>query len=143
MGKSKPSAKPAASVQDVSSIDDIFAGPSKSASSSLNKPSTSGKGKAKASEPSLPHSQPAVGDKKKKKAKIAAEFRPDAQTSSTVETVLDPSVRPVEVIAPEVKMSKSATVKPKKRDRKEVEEDEIFRDSRGDGPSESNASSWS
>jgi hypothetical protein len=40
-------------------------------------------------------------------------------------------------------MSKSGTVKPKKRDRKEVEEDEIFRDSRGDGPSESNASSWS
>jgi hypothetical protein len=143
MGKSKSSAKPAAPVQDVSSIDDIFAGPSKTASSSLNKPSTSSKGKGKALESVPQQSQPAAGDKKKKKAKIAAEFRPDAQTSSTVETVLDPSVRPVEVIAPEVKMSKSGTVKPKKRDRKEVEEDEIFRDSRGDGPSELNALRWS
>lgn len=70
--------------------------------------------------------------KKKKKAKIAASFDPSeqAESGSKVVEVVDPSLAPA--IPEPVSTVKKAT----KRDRKEIEEDEMFRDSRGTGPSE-------
>ena len=127
-------------IASASLIDDIFA-------SSSSKPRPSGllsttslntKGKSRASG-SPPTHQPA---KKKKKAlkTVAASIPspPPVSASRTmvrpVDTVLDPSsVPPAPATADKpAKEAKKGT----KRDRKGAMDDELFRDSRGDGPSE-------
>jgi hypothetical protein len=76
--------------------------------------------------------------KKKESSKIAASFDPsqvagpsDTTTSRVVE-VVDPSLP-----QPKADDTVPAAKKSSKRDRKETEEDELFKDSRGTGPSRS------
>lgn len=113
--KMKPAAAAGASTS--SSIDDIFAKPSKPTAQAQTV-SAKAAGKAKASTAT---SEPS--EKTAKKAKISK------PTSRAVETVLDPSAAavpaPVEASKPKLK----------KRDRAELDEEEAFRDSRGEGPS--------
>jgi hypothetical protein len=140
-GPSKPT--------DASSIDDIFAKPSKpsvkaTTTTATPSSSTSLKGKSKASSISGSSALAAVDEARKKKQiknKVAASLDPSAPAPTTASTksrvveVVDPSLpQPKEKAAPAAAVKSS-----KKRDRKEEEEDEIFRDSRGDGPSKCSA----
>ena len=141
---SKP-AKPAQAT--VTDIDDIFAKPKVSKSkpeSVVESEKKKSKGKSKAvfiEESAAPSVSIESGDKekKKKKVKTVASFIPDEderESSSKVETVIDPSTIPVVLPEPPA-TTKTKKDKGTKRDRKEDEDDEIFRDSRGTGPSES------
>ncbi|OXG24314.1 hypothetical protein C367_03514 [Cryptococcus neoformans Ze90-1] len=128
-------------------IDDIFAKPkiSKSKPESVVEPEKKkSKGKSKAistEEPAAPHASTGNEEKKKKKkVKTVAAFIPDEdeegdeeEPSSKVETVVDPSTIPVVIPEPPV-ITRTKKDKGTKRDRKEDEDDEIFRDSRGTGP---------
>ena len=110
---SKPKVKAtptAASASNTStSIDDIFAKPAGVSSKAA--------GKAKA--------VPVVEEKKPSKPKV----KKTSKTSErVVETVLDPSAVQVAAAAPVEKV--------KKRDRAELDDEEAFRDSRGEGPRE-------
>ncbi|GFZ49412.1 hypothetical protein JCM24511_07532 [Saitozyma sp. JCM 24511] len=155
--KSAAASKPGGSVPAASagtSIDDIFAKPlpkkqstaghSKAAAASASASSSSSKlssatPKASSSTASGPSELP----KKKKKLKTVASFVPEEavlpapapESSSRVVEVVDPSLAKV---AAQVKSVKTETGKAakagKKRDRKADEDDEAFRDSRGDGP---------
>jgi len=117
-------------------IDSIFSKPVKSKTKS--DAVTSGKGKDKAKDDGGKTSKlvtegsgPEGAGKKKKKAKKVEEddnvmTKPEAEPTRVVE-VVDTSIPKVkEVIEP---------VKGKKRDKKAAEEDEMFADSRGTGPS--------
>jgi len=83
--------------------------------------------------------------KKKKKNKVAASFDPaqgDGDDGADVPAPTASASRVVEVVDPslpkpqtKVELPAAVTKKGKKRDRKDVEEDEAFKDSRGDGPS--------
>lgn len=137
---SKP-AKPA----QATDIDDIFAKPkvSKGKPESVVEPEKKkSKGKSKAvftEESAAAPINAEGGEKKKKKKKTVTAFIPDEdgqESSSKVETVVDPSTIPVVIPEPPV-TTKTKKDKGTKRDRKEDEDDEIFRDSRGTGPSES------
>ncbi|WVQ81981.1 hypothetical protein IAT38_004108 [Cryptococcus sp. DSM 104549] len=144
---SKPKATPAATS---SSIDDIFAAP-KAKKSKLEAPvvgpskSEAKPSKKEKSKPAAPAEAPgsgaqAVGEKKKKKKKVksVAAFIPEddaSEPASKVETVVDPSTIPAAIPAPPAAAkSKKEKGKSLKRDRNEVDDDEIFRDSRGTGP---------
>lgn len=138
--------KPAKPAQATAAdIDDIFAKPkvSKSKPESVVEPEKKkSKGKSKAVSTEEPAGVPINtegGEKKKKKKKTVTAFVPDEdgqESSSKVETVVDPSTIPVVIPEPPV-TTKTKKDKGTKRDRKEDEDDEIFRDSRGTGPSES------
>jgi hypothetical protein len=133
-GKKKTSTK---TVPDTAlDIDSIFSKPAKLKTKS--DAVTSGKGKEKAkddggktSKLATEGSGPEGASKKKKKAKKVegdsdATTKPEAEPTRVVE-VVDTSIPKVkEVVEP---------VKGKKRDKKAAEEDEMFADSRGTGPS--------
>jgi hypothetical protein len=133
-GKKKTSTK---AVPDTAlDIDSIFSKPAKSKTKS--DAVTSGKGKEKAKDDEAKISKlategsgPEGASKKKKKAKKVegddnATTKPEAEPTRVVE-VVDTSIPKVkEVIEP---------IKGKKRDKKAAEEDEMFADSRGTGPS--------
>ena len=135
-GKKKTSTK---AVPDAAlDIDSIFSKPVKSKTKS--DAVTSGKGKEKAqddggktSKLATKGSSPEGASKKKKKAKKVegdndAMTKPEGEPTRVVE-VVDTSIPKVkEVIEP---------IKGKKRDKKAAEEDEMFADSRGTGPSTS------
>ncbi|ADV22644.1 hypothetical protein I305_04393 [Cryptococcus gattii E566] len=135
--------KPAKPAQATAAdIDDIFAKPkvSKSKPESVVEPEKKkSKGKSKAVSTEEPADVPINtegGEKKKKKKKTVTAFVPDEdgqESSSKVETVVDPSTIPVVIPEPPV-TTKTKKDKGTKRDRKEDEDDEIFRDSRGTGP---------
>ena len=122
-------------------IDDIFAKPkiSKSKPESVVEPEKKkSKGKSKAISTEEPAAPPAsTGNeekKKKKKVKTVAAFIPDEdeegdeeEPSSKVETVVDPSTIPVVIPEPPM-ITRTKKDKVTKRDRKEDEDDEIFRD---------------
>jgi hypothetical protein len=133
-GKKKTSTK---AVPDTAlDIDSIFSKPAKSKTKS--DAVTSGKGKEKAKGDESKSSKLAIegsgiggASKKQKKGKKVegddnATTKPEAEPTRVVE-VVDTSISKVkEVIEP---------VKGKKRDKKAAEEDEMFADSRGTGPS--------
>jgi hypothetical protein len=133
-GKKKTSTK---TVPDTAlDIDSIFSKPAKSKTKS--DATTSGKGKEKAKDDGGKTSKLATGgsglggvSKKKKTANKVEEDdnatrQPEAEPTRVVE-VVDTSIPKVkEVIEP---------IKGKKRDKKAAEEDEMFADSRGTGPS--------
>jgi hypothetical protein len=150
-GSSNAAVNAALNVVGVASIDDIFAKPAKPISAPITK-------RMKLSEPKSSQavassSNLGLGDtsvlegeskKRKKKRKDRAEVledeagneveKPKSKTR-TVETIIhtDPSARAVSTTTmPDRAVSKG---KEKKRDKKDAEEDEMFRDSRGDGPS--------
>jgi hypothetical protein len=119
-------------------IDSIFSKPVKS--KNQLEATTSGKGKEKAKDDGTKSSKLVTaesglegGNKKKKKAKKVegddnATTKPEAEPTRVVE-VVDTSIPKVkEVVEP---------IKGKKRDKKAAEEDEMFADSRGTGPSKS------
>lgn len=138
--------KPAKPAQATAAdIDDIFAKSKVSKSkpeSAVEPEKKKSKGKSKAVSTEEPAGVPINtegGEKKKKKKKTVTAFVPDEdgqESSSKVETVVDPSTIPVVIPEPPV-TTKTKKDKGTKRDRKEDEDDEIFRDSRGTGPSES------
>jgi len=136
-GKKKTSTK---AVPDAAlDIDSIFSKPAKSKTKSND--TTSGKGKEKAKDDGAKNlksvteeSGSASASKKKKKAKKVdgnsdATTKPQAEATRVVEVVDTSSIPKVkEVVEP---------MKGKKRDKKAAEEDEMFADSRGTGPSTS------
>jgi hypothetical protein len=161
--KSAATSKPGGNMPAASagtSIDDIFAKPlpkkqataehskvaaaSSAASSSSSKVSSVTPKASSSTAPAGPSELP----KKKKKPKTVASFIPEETISRPVPAPApEPSSRVVEVVDPslarvaaQVKSVKTETGKTgkagKKRDRKAEEDDEAFRDSRGDGPSE-------
>ena len=138
-------AKPVADAQPnraAASIDDIFASSSKVKAEA----STSAEGKTKTVES---NGAPAEASKKKKKKKDQKDKKQSSDaageekskkkvsevtTSKAPVEIIDPSIPKPKVVAAAVP---AGTVKKsKKRDRQEEEDDAIFRDSRGDGPSE-------
>jgi len=136
-GKKKTSTK---AVPDAAlDIDSIFSKPVKSKTKS--EAVTGGKGKEKAqddrektSKIAAEGSGSAAASKKKKKAKKVegdsdATTKPEAEPTRVVEVIDTSSIPKVkEVVEP---------IKGKKRDKKAAEEDEMFADSRGTGPSTS------
>ena len=134
-----------------SSIDDIFARPSSSSSMKrILNPLSNGsisKGKSKQSEMSGDQSsllgQPKQRQRKKKNLgtinPIGNPSRPDLpkmSMNSAVETILDPSIPKPRSSPYTTSLTTSHSMndaQTSKRDRKELEEDEIFRDSRGTG----------
>lgn len=166
MGKKSSSAstfaaplKPAKAPITPTSIDDIFAKPPKQtkpsalASSSTSSSSTTIKRPAESSSSSTGPVEPNQKKKKKKSkaqstsgaAKVEEQEHSEQPRGQerTVETVLDPSV--MVPAAREMKAdqdTEQAKKSKKKRDRKGEEEDEMFRDSRGTGPSKSSINSF-
>lgn len=135
---SKP-AKPAQAT--ATDIDDIFAKPkvSKSKPESVVEPEKKkSKGKSKAVSAEEPAAAPinTEGGEKKKTVTAFVPNEDGQESSSKVETVVDPSTIPIVIPEPPV-TTKTKKDKGTKRDRKEDEDDEIFRDSRGTGPSKS------
>ncbi|RSH88620.1 hypothetical protein EHS25_002847 [Saitozyma podzolica] len=162
MAKKSAASKPGVSVPAASSgtsIDDIFskplpkkqstAGHSKAAAVSASASSSSSKlssATPKASS-STASAGPSESSKKKRKLKTVASFVPEEakaaspvsapapEPSSRVVEVVDPSLAKVAAQVQPVKSEIGKTSKAgKKRDRKADEDDEAFRDSRGDGP---------
>jgi len=141
---SQPQTKAAATQETVTSIDDIFASSSKpkqktrppSASTSITKE------KSKAATftiPIDPSTSERPAKRKKEKSKIIGSFNPSLPPSSDppqrVETVLDPSSAPPLIPSTTTAKNISKVIKKNsQRDQKELQEDELFRDSRGDGP---------
>ena len=133
-GKKKTSTK---AVPDAAlDIDSIFSKPVKSKTKS--DAVTSGKGKekakedgAKASKLAADRSESTSASKKKKKDKKVEE-----DDSATTKSEAEPT-RVVEVVDTSIPKVKEVIepVKGKKRDKKAAEEDEMFADSRGTGPS--------
>ncbi|GMK59155.1 hypothetical protein CspeluHIS016_0701700 [Cutaneotrichosporon spelunceum] len=119
--------KKKAVVADAGDIDDIFAAP---------KPKKRGEGEGKRAKVEEAAKRREVKEKEKvKKAKKSGEKKEKkekkdkvAEPASSVEEVIDPSVAVVAALG----RAKEARA-PGKRDRKEVEEDRLWRDSRGDG----------
>jgi hypothetical protein len=138
-GKEKQLKKPAA--DSSVDIDSIFSKPTKP--KTVVGESSSGKGKEKAKDEKVVKSStggasgsgPSGISKKKKKAKKtdgeAVNRTKLAQTSDRVVEVVDTSIPKVKEVVEPVK----ATISGKKRDKKDAEEDEMFADSRGTGPS--------
>ena len=152
-----PEGKTKKQEKSVASIDDIFAKPAKkvpavassSSSSTRTKPSSSA-AVASASTSASGSGAESSEKKKKKKNKVAASFDPSTELSepTPAKSAVKPELksRVVEVVDPSIpqpsKMEAAAPSvggkKAKKRERGDVEADEAFKDSRGDGPSESN-----
>jgi hypothetical protein len=136
-GKKKTSTK---AVPDTAlDIDSIFSKPAKLKTKS--DAVTSGKGKEKAKDDEAKHSKLTTGgsglggvSKKKKKAKKVEED--DNATTTKAEPT-----RVVEVVDTSIPKVKELVepIKGKKRDKKAAEEDEMFADSRGTGPSTSSS----
>lgn len=146
--------KPTAQAQNppATSIDDIFASKPKPTSTSGSIPKSKSQpsaGPSTSASTSASISTSQTTEKKKKKSKTIAEFNPDTEDppltpekaekviEREVETVLDPSVMPPiksKSTVVESAVPADLTKKKKRRDRRDVEEDEIFADSRGDGP---------
>ena len=138
-GKDKAPNKPLA--DSAVDIDSIFSKPTKPKSHVGE--SSSGKGKEKARDEKVVKSstglasgsEPIGIDKKKKKAKKtgeAVDTTKPVQTSDRVVEVVDTSIPKAKEVVEPVKATKG-----KKRDKKDAEEDEMFADSRGTGPSTS------
>lgn len=146
------------------SIDDIFAsGSSSKPLKPLAHPSSSTSASKHKVDARLPEATQDKTDKKKKRPKSVPTFNPDLASTANpgvpsitktkaepqskskpkskptvVETIYDPSAQTRSVPVRPVK-----DVKGTKRSRLAVEEDEAFRDSRGDGPSKySHLNSW-
>lgn len=141
MGKTKKAAAAPAPVAD-SAIDDIFAGPSKSKSdksktdkSEKKKKSGSGKeGAVEAAKKKDVKEKKSEQSKKEKDGGDKKESKPKKDKSEVVDN--EPAV--IEFVDPSAVAKAVAQAKQadKKRDRKAVDEDIAFRDSRGDGDRE-------
>jgi hypothetical protein len=124
-------------------IDSIFSKPVKAKSDI--KEGSNGKGKERANDTTAKPSIPGTsvgGLKKKKKAKTMEGNQITSSTTTKTKSIQPDTARVVEVIddtIPKVKQVvepvKAVKEKGKKRDKKEAEEDEMFADSRGTGPS--------
>ncbi|WRT68294.1 uncharacterized protein IL334_005270 [Kwoniella shivajii] len=142
-GKGGPS-----NTKEIVSIDDIFAAPipkKRKADVVEGEISKNDKSKTKIKNYDAPQAStsslnPTEGENKKKKKKRPQTENVDTQPDKperVVEEVVDPSslieIRK-KVEAEKAKMVKSVKVKSGKRDDKDVEDDELFADSRGEGP---------
>jgi len=137
-GKVKAAKKPIA--DSAVDIDSIFSKPTKPKSTVGESSSSKGKEKArdekavKSSTGVASGSEPSGISKKKKKAKKtegdAIKTTEPVQTSDRVVEVVDTSIPKAKEVVEPVKATKG-----KKRDKKDAEEDEMFADSRGTGPS--------
>lgn len=144
--KGKKKAAPAeSSSAAAASIDDIFAAPKKTtlgankAGKKRSADDDSAKSKKTRTEDKASTTKSAKdgrGDKKDiKKGDEKKKSGAKAEATRTVEEVVDPSVA-VDAAVERAKEARAAPAKGKRRERQEVEEDRLWRDSRGDGDRE-------
>lgn len=145
--KGKKKATEATTSAAAASIDDIFAAPKKTekGSSSQKKRGAEDEGvkakKARVVETGRKE-KAEKGDKKKKENgdKKTKEKKDNKEEVRTVEEVVDPSLA-VDAAVERSKEARAAPAKGKRRDQKAVEEDRLWRDSRGDSDRESSLNS--